>query len=79
MTLVSVSPSRLDALSHPRSSCCSKYTETYTWSKPKVLGTVPPVTRAHSVVAVDERIYVFGGGDGPTYYNDLYYFDTREL
>ncbi len=25
---------------------------------------------------IDKRLVVFGGGDGPNYYNDLYVFDT---
>lgn len=46
------------------------------WSKPKVVGDVPPITRAHTAVLVDKRIFIIGGGDGPTYYNETYYFDT---
>ncbi|KAM0787775.1 hypothetical protein ACM66B_003830 [Microbotryomycetes sp. NB124-2] len=51
--------------------------DTFTWTKPKVTGDVPPVTRAHTATAaLDDLIFVFGGGDGPTYYNDVYVFDT---
>ncbi|KAK4047705.1 hypothetical protein OIV83_005213 [Microbotryomycetes sp. JL201] len=51
--------------------------DTYTWTKPKVTGQVPPVTRAHTATtALDDYIFVFGGGDGPTYYNDVYILDT---
>lgn len=28
---------------------------------------------------VDKRLFVFAGGDGPNYYNDLYIFDTSEF
>ncbi|KAK4049088.1 hypothetical protein OIO90_005558 [Microbotryomycetes sp. JL221] len=51
--------------------------DTLTWTKPRVTGQIPPVTRAHTAtMALREYIFVFGGGDGPTYYNDVYIFDT---
>lgn len=37
---------------------------------------IPPPCRAHSATNVDGRIFIFGGGDGPNYFDDLYYLDT---
>lgn len=39
-------------------------------------GDMPPPCRAHTATLVDRKIYVFGGGEGPTYYNDLFILDT---
>lgn len=41
-----------------------------------MMGDIPPVTRAHTATVVDRRLFIFGGGDGPHYYNDTYVFDT---
>jgi hypothetical protein len=38
--------------------------------------TLPPL-RAHTTTLVGRTLYVFGGGDGPTYSNEVYAFDTR--
>lgn len=54
----------------------SANTDAFNWTKPKVIGECPPITRAHTAVLVDKRIFIIGGGDGPTYYNETYYFDT---
>ncbi|RPA77114.1 galactose oxidase [Ascobolus immersus RN42] len=50
-------------------------------TKPKVGGTVPPPSRAMTAIGLPSRkIVIFGGGDGPTYYNnDLYVLDTVTL
>lgn len=53
--------------------------DAFNWTKPKVIGECPPITRAHTAVLVDKRIFIIGGGDGPTYYNETYYFDTVSL
>lgn len=50
--------------------------ETFTWSKPKAVGDLPPPTRAHTAIVVDRRLFIIGGGDGPTYFNETYYLDT---
>jgi len=50
--------------------------DTMYWSRPKVYGDPPPSCRAHSSTLVDKRLFIFGGGDGPIYFNDLYVFDT---
>ncbi|KAF8488741.1 galactose oxidase [Gautieria morchelliformis] len=51
-------------------------TETMQWAHPETVGDIPPPCRAHSATQVDRRIFVFGGGEGPTYYNHLYVLDT---
>ncbi|CAG8666797.1 19843_t:CDS:2 [Dentiscutata erythropus] len=43
------------------------------------IGDPPPACRAHSSTLVDKRLFIFGGGDGPEYFNDLYVFDTDTL
>ncbi|KAH8919570.1 galactose oxidase [Atractiella rhizophila] len=50
--------------------------DTFCWSRPKVKGKPPPPMRGHSATAYDKRIFIIGGGDGPSYYQDTYYFDT---
>lgn len=52
--------------------------DTFTWSKPRTHGTPPPPCRAHSATyyAKQKKIFLFGGGEGPVYYNDLYVLDT---
>ncbi|KAI8461711.1 hypothetical protein BY996DRAFT_6652901 [Phakopsora pachyrhizi] len=40
---------------------------------------IPPPCRAHSATNLDGRIFIFGGGDGPNYFDDLYYLDTISL
>jgi hypothetical protein len=44
-------------------------TETFQWSQPVLVGDIPPPCRAHTATLVDKRIFIFGGGEGPTYYN----------
>ena len=46
------------------------------WCHPDMLGDVPPPCRAHTATLTDRRIVVFGGGEGPVYYNDVYVLDT---
>ncbi|KAG0048725.1 hypothetical protein BGZ90_007555, partial [Linnemannia elongata] len=54
--------------------------DTMHWSQPKTYGSIPPPCRAHSSTLVDnKRLYVFGGGDGPQYFNELYMLDTDTL
>jgi hypothetical protein len=44
--------------------------ETFQWSHPPLTGDIPPPCRAHTATLVDgKRIFIFGGGEGPTYYN----------
>ncbi|KAF9926546.1 hypothetical protein FBU30_003873 [Linnemannia zychae] len=54
--------------------------DTMHWSQPKTYGSIPPPCRAHTSTLVDnKRLYVFGGGDGPQYFNELYMLDTDTL
>ncbi|KAF9979304.1 hypothetical protein BGZ75_009767 [Mortierella antarctica] len=54
--------------------------DTMHWSQPKTFGSIPPPCRAHSSTLVDnKRLYIFGGGDGPQYFNELYMLDTDTL
>lgn len=46
------------------------------WANPDTVGEVPPPCRAHTATLVDRRIVVFGGGEGPVYYNNIYVLDT---
>ncbi|SCZ99508.1 BZ3500_MvSof-1268-A1-R1_Chr3-1g06047 [Microbotryum saponariae] len=50
--------------------------DSFLWSKVKVLGDIPPVTRAHTSTVVGSRIWVIAGGDGPNYSNSVYFFET---
>ncbi|KAJ3010710.1 hypothetical protein HKX48_007230 [Thoreauomyces humboldtii] len=52
-------------------------TETQWWTRPRTHGTPPLPCRAHSATLVSNRyLIVFGGGDGPNYFNSLYILDT---
>ncbi|KAF7731984.1 hypothetical protein EC973_007089 [Apophysomyces ossiformis] len=62
--------------------------DTLTWSKPRTCGQIPPPCRAHSCTVVEREIspgkrnhylYVFGGGDGPNYFNDMYVLHAETL
>ncbi|KAI7865208.1 uncharacterized protein EV154DRAFT_432980 [Mucor mucedo] len=61
--------------------------DTLTWSKPRTSGQAPPPCRAHSCTTVEREVggkktyhlYVFGGGDGPNYFNDLYVLNIDTL
>lgn len=51
-------------------------TETMQWTHPELTGDIPPPCRAHTATLVDRKLIVFGGGEGPAYYNDVYILDT---
>lgn len=53
-----------------------RFAETFQWSHPEMTGDLPPPCRAHTATLVDRRIFIFGGGEGPSYYNSLYIIDT---
>ncbi|ORZ25700.1 hypothetical protein BCR42DRAFT_13029 [Absidia repens] len=61
--------------------------DTLTWSKPHTFGQCPPPLRAHSCNVVEYltgkqksySLYIFGGGDGPNYFNELYVLDVETL
>jgi len=46
------------------------------WSRPETQGDQPPPRRAHTATLVDSKIVIFGGGQGPVYYDSTYIFDT---
>lgn len=46
------------------------------WAHPETVGDNPPPCRAHSATHVDRRIFLFGGGEGPAYYNHLFVLDS---
>lgn len=39
-------------------------------------GDIPVPLRAMTCTAVGKKLVIFGGGDGPAYYNDVYVLDT---
>lgn len=41
-----------------------------------MLGSIPPPCRAHTATLVDRKIVVFGGGQGPVYYDTTFILDT---
>lgn len=41
-----------------------------------MVGDIPMPLRAMTCTAVGKKLVVFGGGDGPAYYNDVYVLDT---
>lgn len=46
------------------------------WTHPECQGTLPPPCRAHTATLVDNRrLVIFGGGEGPVYYNAVYVLD----
>lgn len=54
-------------------------TETLLWTTVEIFGDSMPGLRAHTATLVGEGlIYIFGGGDGPVYSNDVWIFDTGE-
>ncbi len=46
------------------------------WSNPATIGDLPPPCRAHTATLVDKKLVIFGGGEGPVYYNEVYVLDT---
>ncbi|KAI0312266.1 hypothetical protein OF83DRAFT_675176 [Amylostereum chailletii] len=51
------------------------YVETMQWTRPDMQGDLPPPCRAHTATLVDRKLVIFGGGEGPTYYNGIYILD----
>ena len=46
------------------------------WSKPDQTGDIIGPHRSHSATAVEDRIFVFGGGEGQNFTNELFVLDT---
>ncbi|KAI8641651.1 hypothetical protein BD408DRAFT_388421 [Parasitella parasitica] len=63
--------------------------DTMTWSKPRINSQQgPPPCRAHSCTVVERdlgsgrrshQMYIFGGGNGPDYFQDIYVLDAETL
>lgn len=53
-------------------------TETMYWNYPECSGEIPTPRCAHSATTVEDKIFVFGGGDSANYFNDLYILDTSK-
>ncbi|KAL7334693.1 hypothetical protein PS15p_200283 [Mucor circinelloides] len=63
--------------------------DTMTWSKPRTINQQgPPPCRAHSCTVVERdlgsgkrshQLYIFGGGNGPDYFQDIYVLDVETL
>jgi len=52
--------------------------QTRQWFKPKIHGAlIPPLCRAHTATAVGDKIYIIGGGEGGTYFDTVWVFDTE--
>ncbi len=47
-----------------------------TWWQPIVHGVKPAPRAAHSATVVGNKIFIFGGNDGTTLFNDLHVLDT---
>lgn len=47
------------------------------WTKIDVPGSKPRGRNGHTVNMVGSRFYIFGGQDGPEFFNDLWYFDLN--
>jgi hypothetical protein len=50
-----------------------------TWSKPITSGPVPGPRAGHTSSAVGNRLFVFGGGNGIRYLNDLHLLDAGTM
>lgn len=52
---------------------------TWTWSQPATTGTGPTPRQGHTMCAVDDRLYMFGGMGGMSFYDDLFVLDTAAM
>jgi len=50
--------------------------DTYSWHDPQPTGTPPENRFSHSAAVVDQFIYIFGGGDYSTSFNDIHQYCT---
>ena len=55
--------------------------DSFTWFKPRTFGIRPPACRAHCMLVdpVTASIYLFGGGDGTHYFNDVFVLNMDTL
>eukprot|EP01119_Soliformovum_irregulare_P021950 TRINITY_DN7398_c0_g1_i2.p1 TRINITY_DN7398_c0_g1~~TRINITY_DN7398_c0_g1_i2.p1 ORF type:complete len:523 (+),score=127.99 TRINITY_DN7398_c0_g1_i2:78-1646(+) len=54
-------------------------TDAPAWTRPQISGTAPPGRCAHTSEFIDQKIIVFGGGDGSRRFKDLYTLDIDQL
>jgi len=57
-------------------------TVTMTWQTPKMHGDVPEPRCGHKMVTIDDKIYLFGGGNGDNWlnkFNDIHVLDPKTL
>jgi N-acetylneuraminic acid mutarotase len=52
--------------------------ESLTWSIPTISGESPSARRAHSTFVWNDKLYVFGGGDGTHALSDLFALDLMD-
>lgn len=50
---------------------------TWTWTKLNPKGLIPEKRSGHQAVAVEKRIFIFGGGNSAVQFNDVYVLDTE--
>ncbi|KND04386.1 uncharacterized protein SPPG_00117 [Spizellomyces punctatus DAOM BR117] len=72
MTIYSAAPGNVTPLKSPIPSMH--------WSRVPMRGThIPPPLRAHTTTALHSKLYVFGGCDAKSCFNQLWVFDTESL
>jgi len=51
--------------------------DTFHWKEVVCFGEMPSARYAHSLTAVNKKLYMFGGATGKVYYKDLFVFDIE--
>jgi len=54
-------------------------TDTMTWMQPATTGQCPSARAGHTCTALGTKLFVWGGGDGEHYLNDLHILDTETM
>jgi len=52
---------------------------TMEWTTPRVEGERPETRYGHSATLVNRKIYIFGGRQGDSYFNDVFTLDISNL
>jgi len=50
-----------------------------TWSRPITTGESPSCRAGHTITSLNTKLFVFGGGDGTLYLNDLHVLDNETM
>jgi len=50
-----------------------------TWSTPVLGGIVPSPRAGHTLSKCDKYLIIFGGGDGPRIFKDMYFLDLENF